>query len=360
MNNTTAPVYFTAGELLDLAGSQILNEQFWLFFNIPLGIIGTFLNILCAIVLFTNKSSDFSTPLYKYLRVYTINSAQTTFFVTFAFLGNTGHLIPFNYTYTSSAIFLYVIVPFSNLGYFYGTLLDILMTIDRIASMSPRLKSYIKLTPYQHCFICFVICLIVDMPFFFMVAPNELTAPINSTHQVTVWFTGVSEFSRTKIGHTMAYTVYILRDAFTMFIVIILNAISLYLLREYLSRKASLLNRVDVSVITESIQISKQASLQTRRSQSVNKSKSDASKALEQKLALMVCLMNFLTLVEHAMLITTCFYPHVAYFNPVVFRWVYSWAIYAENINHSLNFFFIYCFNKNFKSACKNLLRIQS
>jgi hypothetical protein len=107
------------------------------FVHIIVGPLGCFFNIISFIIL---RDREFIGAQYDYLKVYTLNSAQVYLLSLFFIFVNTAQFIPWSNSYITRAYTLFVYLPFANTGYFYGTFLDIVITLDRTnrAKFLPR------------------------------------------------------------------------------------------------------------------------------------------------------------------------------------------------------------------------------
>jgi hypothetical protein len=102
-------------------------------------------------------------------------------------------------------------VPFANYGYFYGTILDIVIALDRIANFNGLVKrSLQKLSPYKMCIVLFVFCFLVDLAYFFVFVTGSVTFDVIDANGKTIrgyvlWYADISAFAKSKVGTIVLY-----------------------------------------------------------------------------------------------------------------------------------------------------------
>jgi hypothetical protein len=387
-----SPVYMTVNEILLLVGSTWSYDYMWVYLVTLMSAVGFVLNMLSFVVY---QQAKFNTSLYDYLRVYSINSAQICFLSIFVFVANAPHVLPAcAHSYWPQAYFIYLYIPFFNTGYFYGTALDVLITLDRIFSLTPRLQSYANLvSPYKLSFAFGIVCLAINFPFFFVFTPSSMTLPISPTENYTIWFIGETEFAISHVGTIVSFTVYAIKDGLFPATEVVANVISIMLLRSHLNKKTVLLKRsitsrvgtaiqtITVGPATDQRSVSKTESTRTANNYgaaagafrqnmqqqqpivsfaNANMSKISAGKAsrlMEQKMSIMVVLMCVLTCFEHVLLITSCIYPILAA-NAIVFHNIYFYGVLVIVFKHTMNFVLFFLFNSIFRKACFNMIKL--
>jgi hypothetical protein len=337
------------------------------------GSFGFILNIFSFIIF---QQTEFNTPLYQYLKVYSINSAQVCFFATFVFLANTQVMFEWSNSYWTHVYYLHVFVPFANTGYFYGTVLDILITLDRIANFNKLVKKLISKSVYRICIASLVCCIAINFVYFFAFKPASLTTnvkvrPKNTIQEFTLWYPGLTDFSISYIGKISLFVLYSFRDIFMMIAEIVVNIVSIYYLKNYLSRKNKLVSHatrgnalsLDATGV-HSIDGSYHSSRGIKRKLKTKSTKKEAnnvedhvSKA-ELNASVMVILICILSLCEHILVIACIIYP---LYNPpgMVFNFLAIFGNFSVTFKHSLNFLIFFVFNKNFKKECMKYIRFK-
>lgn len=213
--------------------------------------------------------------------------------------------------------------------------------------------------------ICAVFCVIVNSPFYFAFAPSEALFPqvIDQNgvmiHNYTRWLVGVTGFASSELGKTILFVLYGFRDLFLMLIEIILNCVSFYYIRAFLSRKNHVVGRpVRTATNYQSSATNNQSVLaNNNRPQKVvvvvaPTDETSATSRVELTAAIMALTMCVLSIVEHLMIVICNVYPLLVLNGPMANVLFLYWAgDFAIALKHSMNFLIFYAFNKNFKKA---------
>ncbi len=112
------------------------------------------------------------------------------------------------WTHTTRTYYTYVYVPFVTFGYFYGTYLDIVITVDRIENFNKKLKDLMKLSAYKMCIVGFFLCFLVDLPYCFAFVPASITTDVffsdgRMLRGYQIWFAGVSDFASSQVNRSV-------------------------------------------------------------------------------------------------------------------------------------------------------------
>jgi hypothetical protein len=240
MSSNETLKYTTVDKLFTSIGQTWAQNYIWSVANSTFALLGFFLNILNLIVL--RDSQFFSMPLYDYLRVYSLNGAIILLFTSsIGFCSTSYRLFAQANSKWANVYYIYLYVPVVNTGYFFTSVLDSLITLDRIACFKPQLKEHIKLSPYKASLVAYLVCALVNFPYFFVYKPISRQVPLNASQSFTLWSSGRTDFARSEQGTIVTCVVYALRDVLTMLMEIVLNVISLFYLKQYLKRKSTLL-----------------------------------------------------------------------------------------------------------------------
>src|SRR5690606_39045669 len=127
-------------EWLTIYGHYYWLDYLWFYPNTLFSIMGVILNLFSFYVF--RDTETFNIPFYEYLRVYCINSAIANFFDIILFTANSYRLFMWANAYWSHFYYLYIYLPIVNVNYFYGTFLDIFITLDRIAKFNQSVKDW--------------------------------------------------------------------------------------------------------------------------------------------------------------------------------------------------------------------------
>jgi hypothetical protein len=234
-----------------------------------------------------------------------------------------------------------------NLSYFYSTVLDIIVLLDRIATFNKTVDSKLRLVKtrsYRVCFAMLMVCAVVDLPYFLVFEPNEATVRLNETISFTVNFSNTTSFSRSQLGVIITFLVFALRDGVVMVFQITLNVVSMIMLKKLMRKRMRLL-----SVPTRS---SKNFNVETPTPNPRKTSKLGGRESLmsttnsENSATVMVFIICALSVLVHLLQMVMIIYPYFN-FNLTVF------VLYLVGDGvlplKACATFFIFFFNKRFK-----------
>ena len=211
-------------------------DELRLFIAFPLSIITFILNIISFKIFMGN---EFKNHIYKYLRVYCINSAfisifDSLFYVQQRKYGNIGDNIP---------ILTFLIHGYNylqNVSSYFNGFLDIIILAERINLFSVKKKNFNKYNDYVICFIILVFCGIICLPYIAYYKIIIRYALMNSTHLFKFNGMTTSDFYDSLPGKIYNYGIYFLKDVFMFIIEIVFNIMSIILLRRHLLKKKNL------------------------------------------------------------------------------------------------------------------------
>ena len=148
--------------ILANARSTYFTDALSLYLIVPMGIIGTFLNLITILILVNKKFNNLN--IFKLMKVYSLTSLIISFFIIFS-----GLFTPHIFFYLSISEFARIyycnlVNWFYILFFIYGNCLDILMNLERTLSFSNKYQKIKKVSAYFICFITLIICLIIHMP----------------------------------------------------------------------------------------------------------------------------------------------------------------------------------------------------
>jgi hypothetical protein len=310
INASVSQEYHTLDYITTKFGStwELNNLNFYPF--IVLGSIGFILSFF-SFVIFLND--EFHNQLCKYLRIYALSNSIMCFTSIFNFVPTSFRLLTWSNSEQAQIFLNYIFIPLTNFSYFCGSLLDIIILIDRITILIPRLKNFVKLSAVHVCSIAFIICVLIDMPFFFMHQPNSIMFTLSGNTTSTIWFSDTSQFGASQIGKTVYTIVIILRDGVVVGMQIILNLICTLLFRRIIRKKISTsvaMSAGQVSIIrtphTDLMQI---GTINASNLRSTRRRKKVITLA-EKNNTRMVIYMVILSIVEHLLVLLCVFYPN--------------------------------------------------
>lgn len=338
MNNTnSSPVIFASLDLFfTLAGSTLILNQLYLYLLPVINTLGLVLNLFNLLVF---RSSGLAAPFYKYLRVYSINSAVICLLLVFQFVENAPRYFHPALSYSVVAFYSFFYVPVTNTFYFNALLLDILITLDRIASINLHFRSqFNKLSPYLKCLIAFLICIAVNVPYFFVNVPFEATVGSSDSIVSIIWVVNLSNFATSRAGKITTFIVYGIRYLVSLAAQIILNGVSIRLFHQQARKKLVISGpRTEAS---------------RRRSATI-------STNAERRLTHTAYILCSLTIVENISLLIVIILPYFSS-DKVHLGTISFLAALVISIKHSINFFVFFAFNKAYKKACMTLLGVST
>jgi hypothetical protein len=373
MNNTELVIVF----LSDISNLtfQSLDEAYQFYgatkfldyafpsFYIPFGTLGLVLNIMSYRILL--RKEFYTIQLYTYIRIYVFSSVILNFLQTFYSITMTRLLPSVQNTYLGQAYACFVYTPIHNLLTFYKFGIDLAIIIDRISTLSPRVKKIYKLNAIQILILIFVIVLVVDFPYFFTFVPNRVNF-IYKNQSIEYYYTDTSSFARSKIGKIVLYIVYFFRHVVTLISEIILDIISNILLSKHFLNKQKLtkLSRVQSMTVDHSVQnktaemsksvsLSGHATLQNQNNSLKNTIVTPAtnlplsSMSAENKATVMVTVLILTSLIHQILLLTYFVYYLIAFDSTAIL--LDFIGNFSSVVRHGSNFLVLYFFNLNFR-----------
>ena len=230
LNFSTLPKCDDTSDCILLFYSTIELDQLRLFIAFPICVMTFFLNIISFVIFMDH---EFKNRIYKYLRVYCINSALISIFDALFHVeqrryGNIGNNIPI------LIILIYGYNYLQTVSSYFNGLLDCIILAERITLFSVK-KIYSKKTnDYVICFIVFSFCGIICLPAIFYYKYISVYALMNSTHLFQYNGMVTTNFFNSVLGQIINYGIYFLKDILIFFIEILFNIISIFLLRRHL------------------------------------------------------------------------------------------------------------------------------
>lgn len=151
---------------LEMIGSSWFLDGLYLFLFTPVSMLGVILNIFSFLVL-TNKKFNFY--LYKYLRIYCLNSTIVNLTGAFIFCSRSRRFLGFNNSYLSMLYECFIYIAICNTSYFYGGVLEIPIILERLCYLNKKLRWFLRFNPNKVCLVCLLGCLIINTPYFLFI-----------------------------------------------------------------------------------------------------------------------------------------------------------------------------------------------
>lgn len=331
MKNDTSDHKYSLEYVLARTGSSIPLDCLYLYLNTSVSVIGVIFNIICLLVL-TLGAEFKNVTLYKYLRVYTANSLLICLASILDFAANSPHFIDWKFYKWSQLYYVYCYVIIVLTANLFGSCLDIVISLDRIADLTPRFKvRFLSSNIYLTCLCCLVFTVALTAASYLQYEPRAVMATLENNDTLSVWYPAGSDMLKRPAYKIYVYVLYFARDFIIMIILLVLNVTSLIALRAHLKKKAKLMSQ--------------------------NKESLKKLVSSEKRTSIMVSLLCLFSMTEHILVFTMSVYPILNSENilSVQFHYLYFFGPFSITLKHSLNFVILVSFNVNFR---RHLLQV--
>ena len=343
-NQTSSVFYLTKDQWLDFFGASFLMDSIKVYLFTPLALLGVILNLISFVVFNLKDFRD--QPLYSYLRIFTLNSILIEGLQSTVILAKAYKYFDFANTYAALFYYSYLYKPILSTGYFYGTVLDVLITLERISQLNKKFTILKKASPLLLCLISLLFCIIINIPFFMINNFSYLDVKTSPIQFFRLFYYTYSNFANNFVGKVLTYIVYGIRDAITLVAQFVFGIILIVLVKSYSNRRSRLFNFTGAPTPDQS-------SLNSERAKSTanNETRNRVSK-IDRKVTLMVLFMCALSSVEHLFVLVSIVY---FYFYENSFGHMLSViADFTIIIKGLSNFFFFFMFNQHFRDKLKS------
>lgn len=189
--------------------TEFLNQfAFWPFLVICS--VGFVTNLFGLVVSYQLANINKCMGLYRYMQVYCLNSAVCCAIQSCTFVLYSQRMFPWTVSREAFIFIIWIYLPVLYGGYFYGSLIDIFMTLDKISSLKPGFK-WIKPSRITYlCLATFGIVCVLHAPCTLTFQSNPLNISLYSTDSngsvvsneaVTWWLPGLTPFSSSRVGN---------------------------------------------------------------------------------------------------------------------------------------------------------------
>lgn len=356
MNNTTCH-YGSASQ--ERVGSIYL-DYFNLYPFTVISVLGFALN-LGSYVIFNHREFH-NMALYSFFRSYCLNNSLLCFLSIFNFTYSTARLISWSSSYPAQFYYNYVFIPIQGLSYFYSNVIEVFILFDRVHKLKglKRFKSlatWMSTWPHKTMIISFLICLLLELPYFFIFRPGQMNVCSNST-VIIVWVSQPTKF-HSFLSKFLVLGVYSFRDLIVAIAQIILNGYSLYLLKRYLKQKKLKLAPVTLkpSMLSNTLENSYTAVSNTEQEKYQPPVRTDSQmSAVDQRATLMSALVCLLSVIEHFITLIAFSYA-IFYTNlfTLVLDTIYNFALPLKRL---LDVGLFYFFNLKFRNRFQRQLSV--
>jgi len=230
-----------------------LVDYLYVYLVTSTSLIGFFLNLLC-IFIFLKKKLRKSGNLNDYLLFNTINAAFYVCINGFTGLTRCGSICSTANTYEAKAYELYGIFIFSNASFFFGTLIQLALSLNQILVIKHNFCLCSKFNSIPSMFVCFVallLSILYSLPSFFSryinLSVRNITKKFeqNETQMVIgqskKYSLPLSDLGLNDVYSIMMSIFYICCNDFVLIIVLIINIYLVKELRKCMNKKRLLL-----------------------------------------------------------------------------------------------------------------------
>jgi len=275
--------------------------------------------------------APFQTSIFfKYLRFNTLNSLTLCLLLTTRFIQT---IYKFDFTNSYAALFYsnYFFTPFLSIFYLNGNLLDTIIILERILTMH-SIESVKKVIDSKYFWVFLILfCFIINIPYFMWTVTDYVDIKINNSTLIRNYYTKTTDFANSLFGQIFVIVLFFIRDVITLFSKIILNIISVILMKKYLNQR-----RLRIS------------NLKTNDAQTINQieNKNIHINKVERNLTYIAIVISILSLVENITFMVSYVYLVLDYNQ--FGRNLYFFSNLMIAIKHCSNLI-IFLYNKLFK-----------
>lgn len=220
--------------ILKTVGSTSFYDAIFLFVFPPIAILALIGNIISYRILtaryFQRK------PLYTYLRVCCLNSSIINLVFAITFVCDSRRYLAMSNSQAATYFRCYFKIPILNTCYFYGSVLDIVVGLDRLVEFTRFKATFRRLNAHVACSTLAVVCVLLNVPYLFVFEPRQreyvLVEPNTARNQTeTLFFYGESKLALSREGRIFKYIQIVLRELVTLLVMIAINIATLILLK---------------------------------------------------------------------------------------------------------------------------------
>jgi hypothetical protein len=304
-----------------------------------------------------NKEFD-NIPFFSYLRVYTVNSSITLLFYCSFFTAGALRLATWVTSEPSQYFIVHITLPIVNTGYYFGTMIDLVLTLNRIAIFRKPVKKLFVLRPYKLCAVIFAICVITDFPYFVFYTAQPLSFSVfSASNIVEIWTTGISDFRYSQAGIIITILLECWRDVFLALVVIAVNIWLVHCFKVYLKQRAELIHGgLPLALPVVSSSTTKNQVKKVKKQAARTMGQQDEVSSADLRSTIMAIVVSMLTVCDHISLIACTAYPYIDS-SLLMSNYVCYGAVLGTAVKHAANFFVFYFFNKKFAEKLHKMFR---
>lgn len=332
-------------EWIQVSGIVYSIDTLYIHVLAPISLVGLILNFVCLKIL--NKKEFSLNQLFSYLKLYVVCSLILCFGISLAFICTTNHAFEFTKTYAARFIGCYILIPVVTITYTYSSILDILITLERLYSFLPQLKfikAKLKWKPVS--LISLIGCIIINIPFLISFKPTF----IGSNESNGYYYAGVSEFSQSYYGKAINGVVFLVRDMLTFIVDLILNIVLMILFKRHLNKRKLIINHLNDLVRLTTDETNSQAMNRLNNDRLLQ---IDSLNKADINLTLMAILLSVVMFLEHVFVFTSMIvYMHSP---QLVVSRIVLFSSLIISVKYSSNIIIFGVFNKIFRNVLADM-----
>jgi hypothetical protein len=313
---------------LDSIRNTWIAEIFYLYLIVPMGILGTILNIITLIIYYQNKKK---LPLFKYLIVYSACCVIIAIIGILFFYVCPYQLFDLAVSYFGRIFKCYILSSNGNFLFFYINSLDVLINFERTLNFCYKFQKLKEISPYKICLVVLILCLIINIP-------NNMAQEMVQTEDLPVKLKNcvATSFALKPYGKILLLVSFFIQGPLLLLLILISNILSVLSFKNFMKLKAEILK------------INKQ---QLEQMTSNEEKKLRKYEKLDKNLLKMTFFMSLFSFVNlFIQFVANTFilvFPNQ--FNNFITGSIMFIFVFVVCLKQFLNFFFQYYFNLKFK-----------
>ena len=325
--NSTNETFYSLDYWYNFYGYPYTGDILAAYAITPLWILSFALSLFSLLIL--RKPPFFASNFFNYMRLYVANCLILSVTGLTTIIGASHRFFSITNTY-EAVYYTFFLVFIANILILYSSSIEICLIVERILYFLPKRFKKIKLIGFKKFFfILLMLCMLANLPSMFLFETAFEDVQLDTNKQFRIWYIGITAFSQTSTGQILNYIGNILRDILPMILKLILNSLSLYLVRRYVKEKQKI-----------------KPSTPTADSHIVN---------FDRKQTFVAIAMNTFSLLEHLLYITSYIFYFINNFDLGALLIVI--ALLIISIKHFCIFFILLLFNNLFRNEVKKLFK---
>jgi hypothetical protein len=207
-----------------------LIEILYLSFVLPMGAIGTILNLLSLIIFLRKSLRNFS--LFKYLIILSLVNSIIAFTLVFIFYTCPHIIFDIALSINGRIFTAYLLTDIVAFFYFFSNVIEIMINIERALYFSDGYQKFKKISPYLISFFIFILSLIIFIPNFWSVKMLP-TDKIYTIFRISI----PTDFALSKIGKLLLIICFVLELPVVFILLVTTNIFAFISYKNFIKRK---------------------------------------------------------------------------------------------------------------------------